>query len=395
MKKTLPLIIMTVMLLLTGCWNSMELEDRAIVSGIAVDRTKDGLYEVTCQLIKPGEIKNTGSVSSGPVRPVTAYTASANNIFEAINNIASQSGRQLFLSHSQILIIGEDAARQGIAEILDFYNRFPELRRRSFLAVTPGRAGEFMDMEVGMARIPAFGISNLIETAFVNSKSSAVRIQDFGPRIAQASIQPVASRVEIYREQNGKKRVKSSGTSVFKEHRLAGYLSEDETMGYQWIINPGNIRGIVSVPEGGNNGKRIVMEVLTADSRIKPEINNGQIKIAIKIKIMGFLAEVGDKEADVDNPETTALWEELLSEVVAGDVQKAVDKAKELDADIFGFGEKIRRKETEKWQQISPVWEDYFPDIEVAVEVKTNLRRTGKITKPASPRVSLIMGNYL
>jgi len=387
MKKALCLIIAALFLLSTaGCWSMVELERRAIVSGVAIDRSEDGLLEVSCQVIKPGEVK-TGILGQrgGGGPPVMVFSARGNTVFEAIREMASESGRKLFFGQSKVLIIGEEAARYGIEDMLDFFNRDAELRRRAFMAITPGKAADLLYADLSMAGIPAFGIADVIEYSRVNSRAAVVRIQDYVREISEASSQSVASRLTIYEDKRGKKGVRASGAAVFKEYRMIGYLNEEETRGLLWVT--GQVKsGIVSAPLEAE--KRVAMEVLRAESKITPEIDNDGARIKININVVGNIGEVQDKDLDINDPKVIPGLEKKLSGTVSQEVWAAINTARELHTDIFGFGEKVRRKYPRQWRDYSSRWASLFRTIPVEVSVSVVLKRTGKIVNPASQVLS-------
>jgi len=55
-KGAFLLLLMTMMVLLTSCWSKKELTDLAIVAALGVDKTKDGRYHITLQIINPGNV---------------------------------------------------------------------------------------------------------------------------------------------------------------------------------------------------------------------------------------------------------------------------------------------------------------------------------------------------
>ncbi len=56
-RKSLFLLLMTIMMvLLTSCWSKKELTDLALVSAMGIDKTKEGRYELTFQIINPGNV---------------------------------------------------------------------------------------------------------------------------------------------------------------------------------------------------------------------------------------------------------------------------------------------------------------------------------------------------
>lgn len=382
MKKIFAIALPALMLLLTaGCWSKVELENRAIVSGVAIDRGEGGLLEVSAQVIKPGEVKTGTSAGGGVSRPpVMILSADGNTVFEAIREIASKSGRKLFWGQSQVLIIGEEAARNGIDDILDFFNRDAEPRRRAFIAVTQGKAKDLLYADFNMAKIPAYGIADVIEGSSVNSRAAVVRIQDYARDISEPSSKPLTSRLALYEDKQGKKGVMSSGAGVFSEYRLIGFLNEEETRGYLWVT--GKVKGgIVSAPV--EEDKRVAMEVLKATGRITPELHGGGVKVKISVDVVGNIAEVQDKKLDINDPKVIPELEMRLSETVSREVWSAISRARDLDADIFGFGEKVRRKYPRQWKDYSSRWDALFLSAPVEVAVNVELKRTGKIINPA------------
>lgn len=55
---------------------------------------------------------------------------------------------------------------------------------------------------------------------------------------------------------------------------------------------------------------------------------------------------------------------------------------KDLETDIFGFGEVIHRKYPELWEKIKENWNNEFADLPVNITVKVKTNHLGQITKP-------------
>lgn len=120
------LVILCVMLPLSGCWDAEELNRRAVVSGIGIDRgpgNKD--YLVSFQVIIADEI--SGKIGRGGT-PTTVYTAEGRSIMEAVRKASLQVPRLMSTAHVRIVVISEELARQGISDILDFLDRDSDIR---------------------------------------------------------------------------------------------------------------------------------------------------------------------------------------------------------------------------------------------------------------------------
>lgn len=64
----------------------------------------------------------------------------------------------------------------------------------------------------------------------------------------------------------------------------------------------------------------------------------------------------------------------------------ALKKAKELNSDIFGFGEAVHENYPNEWKHIENNWDEIFKKLDVEVMVDSNLQRTGRITKPLTSK---------
>ena len=64
-KILLPLSVL--MVLLTGCWNKIELDELGFVMGVALDKGKNGVIELTTQVYR------ATSIESGPTSSAKGY----------------------------------------------------------------------------------------------------------------------------------------------------------------------------------------------------------------------------------------------------------------------------------------------------------------------------------
>ncbi len=60
-------------------------------------------------------------------------------------------------------------------------------------------------------------------------------------------------------------------------------------------------------------------------------------------------------------------------------------KSQELAADIYGFGDMIHKKYPDRWKQLETKWDIIYPTIKLVINVKTQIRKTDLISKPAAP----------
>lgn len=135
------ILIFTLFLLLTGCWDRIEIEERGFVVGIAIDmpKTKEigkkqekespdkpkakGRYVLTQQMVVPGELSGSGNAQggTGSGKAYLNVTAEGETLFDIIREVAARTSRSPYYVHFKTLVISEEVARTegSLANVID------------------------------------------------------------------------------------------------------------------------------------------------------------------------------------------------------------------------------------------------------------------------------------
>ncbi|MEB4859235.1 Ger(x)C family spore germination protein, partial [Priestia megaterium] len=105
-KGAFLVLMMLVTVLLSSCWSKKELTDLAIVSAVGIDKTKDGKYHLTLQIINPGNVAGGMQEGGGGTQspPVTIYSASGDNLVEASRRASGRISRRLYYAHTNLVV---------------------------------------------------------------------------------------------------------------------------------------------------------------------------------------------------------------------------------------------------------------------------------------------------
>jgi len=391
MKRILTLLIVIVPLL-TGCWSRHEVNDVAIVLGIALDKAKDGNIRLSLQIAVP-KASGGGSESaqgSGTAKSTMMVSAEGASIMEAYRIIQEKIPREVFFAHSRVIIVGEELARDGVSSILDFFSRHRQSHLRNYLLFTKGEAADILQAD------PQFE-SALAEEIREKEKMGigvAVRVREFWGRVLAEGEEPVAAQVsnlplETEKQNEGKetgtsKRIPSiTGAAVFRGDRLVGWLTDKETRGILWIRNEFK-SGILTVPiPNKKGGGRIGAQIWKVSTKMKPIFRNG--KLVIKIETYGDV-EIFENTSKLDlgNPIVLNALQSMFEKDVRTRIQLTLDKAqRKLKSDIFGFGQAVYRTDPKKWEtHYKKRWNTIFPNVEVEIDPHITVQGTGFTTKP-------------
>lgn len=391
--------LVLVLALLSGCWSRREIEELAIASGMAIDiieTPENKKFRVSVQIARARQLGSgrQGGGGSGARDPAWLVSGYGETVYEAARNITVRSPRAMVLYHSRVVVLGERAAREGVQEILDFLLRHRETRLRTWVVVSPGQARDILKTNPEIEQILADELNSIVmNITNSSSKAYAVNLRDFAVALVTPGMDSVAPKVGIIRimENQGadpsvlkgepQKSIQVQGLGVFRRGRLAGWLDDDETKGFLYITGKAR-SGIIPVKTGGQAGQKISFLMTRTKSEIKPRVENGQVRFSVKIEAEGDLVE-NERITDITEPELL----DQVNRAVAGEIsrlaRRSLDKAqRRLGSDIFGFGEKLHKADPGYWRQVEENWHDIYPTVDVNIQVKADIRRTGLISKP-------------
>ena len=233
--------------LLTGCWNYRELNQLAISTAIAVDKTEDGKYEVSV-LISNAK-KSQVSSKEGESQTIV-YSDTGHTISEAIRNINLQLSRDVYIGHLTVIVINEEIAEEGMYPIMDYFLRDPESVKRFFLIIA--RDTKAADVIATLSPLEAFPAQNIYFNikAATNSQaiSPSVTYSKFVENIITPGIEPTAPSIIIEGDAKDAQNsdslqqsipeavIKLDTVAIFKDDRLLGYANEKESRGIN-VIN--------------------------------------------------------------------------------------------------------------------------------------------------------------
>jgi len=190
--------------------------------------------------------------------------------------------------------------------------------------------------------------------------------------------EPVLPIIEVNKE----KHPELTGTAVFKNDKMVGELTKEETRGLLWVL--GKVQsGIIKV-NCPDSQKKISLEITDASSKIIPEIKDNKLQVKVIIKEEANLGEQACYK-DLTQPKNWQSLENRQAQLIRQEILAAFAKAQKFNSDFFGFGNAFHKKYPDLWKDIEDKWDQYFPSIELIVDVKAELRAAGMIRKPAKP----------
>ncbi|MCM3628679.1 Ger(x)C family spore germination protein [Paenibacillus glycanilyticus] len=381
------MMLISIAMTLASCWNRRELNDLAIALAIGIDKAGDQ-YLVSVQVVDPGEVAANNRTMTRT--PVTLYQAKAQTILEAIRKMTTVSPRSIYAAHLRMLIIGEDLAREGIGDSLEYMSRYYEHRTDFYIAIAKGTtAASTLKILTHLEAIPAnLMFSSLQASQKEWAPTAAITLDQLIMDIVSKGKDPVVTglRIKGDREKGmSRKNVESiaspaqlqySGLAIFEKDRLVGWLDDVESRGYSFIHDDvSNTVGVIKCPDGG----KITLEVIRSKTTSKAKLINGKPEMRLGIRTEVSIGEVMCK-IDLTQKSSIYEMEHLGEETVRSFVEKTINEVQEnYKVDIFGFGEVVHRAYPAYWKTVENEWDSVFRNMPVKLDVVINIRQTGTV----------------
>ncbi|WP_078433303.1 Ger(x)C family spore germination protein [Metabacillus halosaccharovorans] len=393
MTKKILLPFLALLLFLTGCWDREELDEIAIVAGIAVDKGEEKKYRMTVEVVNSAEF---GKQSAQGNAPVNIYTLEGNSLSELSNKMNVGLTRKLVFSHTRVLYISEEVAREGIFGFLDFLDRSGQFRNDFSIVITSGYpASTFTKITYPVQKSPSLKLSTQIATLTDEwGGNPDVQLYDFITSLISKGINPVAGIISIRGDpekgqsvENNKEidpgaLVLADGMAVFKGDKMVGELSLNETRGYLWTKELRSTS--LSIPcdsEDANttNKNEFFLDVRVIRSKVNLESKYKNDRPKIKVKINAEAMIQGTQcPKDLTKIDVYSDQEKLVEKFVKAEISQLIKKVqKEYEVDIFGFGDALNRQNHNKYKEVENRWDEEFAKADLDVEVDLQLLRAG------------------
>jgi len=383
------LILILILILLpfqAGCWGAREIDELAFVMGIALDEAENGRIKVTVQMAKPSTYSKSPTGGEGKEKPFWIASSTGKTIFEAIRDMAAFSSRRIFWSHNKIIIISENLARKDISEILDFFNRNPELRLRTWLAVAPGDAGKLLEKGPSMEEVLAVSLERVIAQRVWPGIGYGIMLKDFVEDYLSPATYPVAGKIAITRGAS-QPTTRLAGAAVFAENKMAGWLNEQETRGLLWLKN--KMRSAIMVVPCPLDGQPLSIELTEAKVDYQSKFKRSEPQLNVMAKASGNLSEQSCK-TDFYQPENLRRLEAAFASAVSDDIQATIQTAQEkMGLDFPGFNNIFHRHHKKEWQQTVKQWPKIFKNMKITVQTEAEIPREALFARPLQPRKQL------
>lgn len=404
-RKITPLIMMLcITLVLAGCNGSKETDEVIYILGIGIDKGSGGMLKVTYQYAISSALAKEGSGDGQDKFGTTTFTTPS--IAESLNLMGAFSSRIPNLSHMKMLVIGEEAAKSGIGDVLASFTRYREFRSTvSIVTVKDGTAAEILtNLKSVLELLPSKFVENMmlkapdigyIPPSLIHHFTTRLKGKSGASYTALVALNPVTGRnvptgekvegekAEEYTAGNLPTKGKTvpisfAGTALYRDDKMVGTLTTEETR--MMLILTGELGRVFvtvsdpQVPDKPANVKISLREKPT----ITPSRENGVYKFDVSVHLEGVITSL-PSGVHYEDPKIKVQLDDRISDVITQSIRKMLRKTQDLGSDVVGFGFHARHLYATypQWQEAAERWSDDYRNADIRLTVKTTLRRSG------------------
>jgi spore germination protein KC len=424
-RSRIGCLFLSISLILTGCWDSNEVDDMAYVISLGLDQGTHNKLQVSMLIAIPknitegggksasgteGKSKNPGSETS---EVVTVETPTITAGFNMINAFIS---REISLAHLKAIVFSEKIARAGVKDFLDYFERDREVRSTASVIVARGTAEEFLRslkpvLETNPSKyieltanassytsfIPKTSIKKFIaatlsydEQAFavmggINKQAlhieEPIPLKDTFRRRPDSELPNEGEYLPGNVPRKGDVERELMGTAIFDGDRMVGEFNALETS-VMLMLRGDFHRNFWSIIDPGKKRQFVAIDFRQAKAPlIKVSRRGNQVKIKVTLHLEGSIMEI-QSNIQYERQKQTRILEKSIAGYISAIAERTIKIAQqEYKADVFMFGNRVRRTFwlQDDWEKAN--WKATFSKALITVDTKFLITRSGLLYK--------------
>ncbi|UTR11863.1 Ger(x)C family spore germination protein [Evansella sp. LMS18] len=380
MKKSIVFFLTVLVILQTGCWDRVELNDVALISATGIDLEGEKDIRTSILIPLPSQLGGAGTEGGGGgtsgEQPFYIDSSAAPSLRDAKREIQSRMSRRLTLGHRRVAVISQDLAKQGISKTFDDLTRSRESRLTTLILLSREDAREVLSTNPYLEQLSSEAIREISQDDYWQS------IRDILNDLLSEGNDPIIPVVDLVENETGNpemktKQIQVRNAGMFKNDKLIYITDEKQSEGVLWMLSKfsGNQLHVPMKEE-----QSFDVRVLEQTTGVDYEIVNGMPKFMVDVSAKVSVLE-NESDFNFEEPEVVEEAENKINEEIKSSILAVIEENKSQGIDSFGFGDRLYRKDSQKWQEWKDGWREMLPDVEVEVTVDSQIESLGLFGK--------------
>jgi spore germination protein KC len=390
--KTIKLSILIILALFqTGCkilfLGRTEINKIEFIRVIGIDKSSE--QEGYVRLTVATQRIQASTSGMGEEKESSIIVSEGQTVFEAVRNFWNTMDRRPFWGHVEYALIGEEAAKDGLMNYIDFFCRDPEVRLNLKVFLVKGRqAEEIITEATGEKRFIFEQLNGISENKSGQSIINEVDLVEVMYILDKEYLSLYIPCLELQQKTkpsatNSEMDVVMNGFALFDGDKLAAHLDADMGRGLNWLRN--NIESGIIVVESPK-GNMVSMEIIESNTKLKPVLSDQKLTIHVNVFLTCNIGGIKGYE-DVVSKDAIAFLEKQLQQTVKSEIEAVIDFSQRNNLDILSAGEAVFHKYPIQWEdKFEKEWKTAFSETVFKVNVTPVITGTYNILQPSKAR---------
>ncbi|ACS99649.1 Ger(x)C family spore germination protein [Paenibacillus sp. JDR-2] len=408
--RRMLLLAMASSVLLSGCWDRVEIDQRGFVVGVGIDEPakKEGkqdsgnqqdsnqdsgnqsqdkqkgsskqTFKVVYQIVMPAELstnKADSGVSGG--KAFFNMAVEENTMATSMAKLSQRLSRAPFFEHLKVIVISESIARkpQKFAETIDFFLRESQMRRSTRVMITRDKAANILNTHPPDQKLPSQYLEELSDNTKESSRilpeSRIGDVHEYLLKHKSFAIQAVINGNPSYSTVT--EAAVFNGTS----NQLVGFLTPKETAGLNFL--EGKVKG--GQIKFSFDDRLGVFSIEKVTRKLECTFGPDNLPaFTFRVNVDGAVDEVFHAPDTLKEPSIKKMEEAVQKEIVKL-MEMTINKLQhEYNCDVMGLREYLFHNHYKWFKQHENQWEEQgnlFASRPIQLDVKVGVRRSGNI----------------
>jgi len=398
--KRIGLLLISV-IFLSGCWDKLEVEKRAYVVGIGLDKGEDGMIKVTFMIPNP-EFASQAQGGASNVPPKEIITMEANDLISIKNKANIIVAKTITYDQLQFIAVSEELAadREFIRFIYDA-TKDVEIRRDVNLFITKEETAEYFrktnpKLELRVHKYFDLIIDHVQRTGFIPSNSELLqffRVTEAGSDLF-LGIYSTSEKKENFDWQDKNKiiageltyegatgKTQFAGGAVFKNGKMIGKVTGDEVRVANLVNNTVTTADdvLASYPDPFDKNQQLAVKINKLHKN-KIKMNLKAEKPLIDVTVPIVVEILSDHSmTNYSLKKNRVILEKKVKESIEKEFMDFAKKTQtEFKAQPFGWSLAARKKFKTLKEYQDYNFQEKYPDMEVRIHIDMKITDFGR-----------------
>lgn len=211
------------------------------------------------------------------------------NLADALAKLQVDVSRKIFFGACKEYIFGEELAKDGIEDYVDFLVRDPRPRERAFVYVGEGPAISHLTPVAVLER----DSSETIRKISSSIPGMSLTLKDLDEMMTSEDQGLIIPYLTVKKEQTSQEQLSDlpaiDSFVLFKKDKMVGMLTKEAMTGLLWLKRDVE-EATIAVKFENMEGNLSLNEIVTK-LNLTPEISNGEWRIIVKGRVIGVIIE--------------------------------------------------------------------------------------------------------